>query len=185
MPVLKKPNAPVATPAKAQPVAKAQPAAAKSKPMDAFGQRLSEIDAKEGRSWNAPLPGTYNALIVEAQGVTDNLKQAAYLEVIIADEEPASEYGKKCRIYWNFFNDKGEENTDGMAYFKSAFAMLGYETPTTWDGMCEDLAAMAAEGMWVIITVAEAKKSTKAGAVNVYLDSVPDNQDEKPAMPTA
>lgn len=178
MPVLKNPANPKPAAAAPKQAAAPKPAATIKPKTDPFGARLAEIEAKTGGGgFTPPPPGKYNALIVEGQGVIDGEKKSAYLEVIICDDENGA-LGMKCRVYWNFYDKEGKENEMGLAHFKGAFAMLGYETPTSWDAMCEDLADMANNNIWIVINVAKNAKGT-----NIYLDMVPEDQSQKPEMP--
>lgn len=172
MPILKKPNG-------GQPSKPAQQQPAKGgKASDPFAKKYAETDAQEGSGWVPPPPGQYNCLITEGQGVQDGDKTSAYLEFVICDEEPEAAHGKTARIYWNFTDENGDD-MPGMAYFKSAMTMLGHDEQFgSWDEMCEALAAIAGEEMWVIIDVKKKGKYT-----NCYLSSVPEDQSQKPANP--
>lgn len=178
MPVLKKPTS-GGIPAKPT-----QSAPAPSRPMpgsgspkqDAFAKRYAATDAEEGGGYVPPLPGTYNALITEGQGVVDGEKTSAYLEVTICDNDERGMQGKSVRIYSNFTDENGNE-ASGMPYFKANMAMLGQQDDfTSWDEMCEFLADLAQQEVWVVIDVKKKGKWT-----NVYLSSVPENQHEKPS----
>lgn len=187
MPILKKPA--TATPAKPG-VAKVplktqvqQPAHRPLPPspggaVDAFAQRYAATDAAAGGGWVPPPPDSYNALVTEAQGVIDGEASSAYLEFTICQnvEGDESVQGKTCRMYFNFTDAEGNEAT-GMPYFKSAMAQFGYPDDfESWDQMVEALAAIAAAEVWAVIDVKKKGKYT-----NIFLSSVPENQDDKPA----
>lgn len=183
MPILKKPTpgaadkpAP-AVPAKPTPGVKppVKPAAAAPK-RDAFAERYATTEAATGGGYIPPLPGTYQALITEGQGVIDGEKTAAYLELTIADDEN-EQRGKTTRIYYNFTDAEGQE-MQGLPYFKADMTQLGVEEDfTSWQDMVDTLAQIAEQQIWVIINVVKKGKNT-----NVYLASVPENQDEKPTI---
>lgn len=162
-----------------QPAKSSNPPKAPAGPKrDAFAQKLAETDAQSGGQWTPPPPGTYNALITEAQGEVDGDKTDAYFELTIVDHDELA--GKTCRIYFNFTGEDGEEKS-GMPYFKQALEMLGVnveESVTSWESMCEVIAEIAAEQTWVIIDVKKKGKWT-----NVFLSSVPEEQSQKPEMP--
>jgi len=140
---------------------------------DSWGKRFEDTEGKGG--YNPPPPGTYNALITEAQASRDDegVNEAVYFEVTITDEELA---GKTSRIYYNFTNDKGEEST-GMPFFKMALEMLGAESPESWEAVEALCAELSEQQPWVII---QCKK--RGPKVFTNLDSVPSNQDEKPSL---
>lgn len=171
MPILKK------KPASSQP--ESQEATSGRKPAkDAFAQKMAETEANEGGNWTPPPVGTYSALVTEAQGVVDGDKTSAYFEVTIVEDEDIS--GKTCRIYFNFTDENGDE-MGGMPYFKQALTMFGIDPDkeiTSWDSACDILANIAQENMWCHISVKKKGKYT-----NVFIDDVPENQDEKPALP--
>lgn len=176
MPLLKKPTTPAPkgeAPAPQQ--SQSRPAPGGGVKKDVFAQKYAQTDAESGGGYVPPIPGTYNALITEAQGVIDGEKTTAFLECMICDEENNMQ-GKQCRIYFNFTDDKGND-MQGLPYFKSAMQQLGVaEDFKSWDAMCETLAEIAQQQMWVVIDVKKKGKWT-----NIYLSSVPENQNEKPA----
>lgn len=179
MPILKKPGA-AGQPAKPQPAA-AQPGrpAPGGKPAapkgDAFAARYAQTDAAAGGGYVPPVPGSYNALITEAQGVVDGDATSAYLECTICDDVNEMQ-GKTCRIYFNFTDEDGNEAA-GMPYFKSAMTQLGQTDDFgSWDEMVEFLAELARQEVWVVIDVKKKGKWT-----NIYLASVPEDQDSKPS----
>lgn len=142
---------------------------------DPFAKKLAETDAAEGGAWNPPPPGTYNALLTEAQGEMDGDKRSAYLEFTICEEDNEVVHGKTARIYFNFTDENGEEKT-GFPYFKQAMTMFGVDTDTeidSWDDMCAVLARLAEEEPWAVIDVKKKGKYT-----NIFLNSVPENQAE-------
>ena len=169
MPILKKATTttkPSAAPTKA---------AAPAKKVDAFAERANAAGQKGG--YVPPEPGTYNALITEIQATRDDegKNEAVFIEATITDDEAP---GKKCRIYFNFSDAEGNEKP-GMPFFNQARSMLGWDEPLeSWDDMVEKLAEIAAQQVWVVI---EVKK--KGQWTNIFLNSVPENQDEKPALP--
>lgn len=166
MPILKKPN-PTQTTAKAP-----------AKPVvqnDPFAAKYAETDAAKGKGFVPPEPGSYNAIIVEGQYQRDGDETKAYLEVQIVDEGVNA--GKNCRIYYNFTDKDGKEEP-GMPYFKSNMQMLGREDDFLSEDDCaEFLAQLAEQQVWIEINV-----SKKGQWTNIYLNSVPENQDDKPAL---
>lgn len=163
-----------------KPVGQRQPAQpAEENPADAFAQRYAATDAAAGGQYVPPPPGTYNALITEGQGVIDGKASSAYLELTVCNDVEGDEsvQGKTCRIYFNFTDEAGAEAT-GWPYFKSAMQQLGYPDDfESWDAMVEALAACAAAQVWCVIDVKKKGKWT-----NIYLSSVPENQDDKPSF---
>lgn len=179
MPLLKKPAGAPANKQQANQKEESRPApgAGKTVKKDAFAERYAKAEGKERGGWTPPDPGTYNCLVTEGQGVIDGEKTVAYLECIICDEGDFQ--GKTIRLYWNFTDVEGKEMA-GIEYFKSNMAMCGADEDfTSWDDMCDTLAEIARTEMWVVIDV---KKKGKY--INCYLSSVPDNQAEKPDMPS-
>lgn len=187
MPILKKPAAgqpakPAAparpgNPAQRLPVRPAQ-AEAEEDPTDAFAQRYAGTEATAGGGYVPPPPGTYNVLITEGQGVVDGKATSAYLELTICSDVDGDEtlQGKTCRMYFNFTDENGKEAT-GWPYFKSAMQQLGYPDDfESWAAMTDALAELANQQIWCVIDVKKKGKWT-----NVFLSSVPENQDEKPA----
>lgn len=178
MPVLKNKQ-----PVKEDRVAEAN-AKIKNAQKDPFAAKYAETDAATGSGYVPPPPGKYEALIVEAQGVREDEpshREHAYLELVLVNCEDESLNGKKIRIFYNFTKEDGTEDK-GMPYFKAANEMLGGSPPESWDDMCDTLAEIAKETMWVHINVVENKKGGKT-YTNAYLDSVPENQNDKPDMP--
>ncbi len=177
MPILKSTKTP--PPTSKPPTKPGQPTKPSNAPKrDAFAEKLAQTESSAGGQWTPPPVGTYNALVTEAQGVVDDQKTSAYFEFTIVDHEELA--GKTCRIYFNFTNEDGEE-MQGMPYFRQALEMFGInvdETVMSWDAMCEAIAGVAEQNMWGVISVKKKGKFT-----NIFLDSVPENQDEKPALP--
>lgn len=144
-------------------------------PKSAFAKKYAEVEANEAGAYVPPPPGTYEALITEAQGVIDGMKSSAYLECTIVNDENVA--GKTCRIYFNFTGEDGKEGT-GHGYFKQALSMLGVEGDfDSWQEMCDTLAELAKGEPWVIIDVKKKGKWT-----NIYLSSVPEDQSKKPSL---
>lgn len=165
MAILKKPN-----PTAGKPTAKS---AAQTDP---FAAKYAETEASKSKGFVPPEPGSYNALIVEGQYQRDGDETKAYIEVQIVDPDVTSS-GKNCRIYWNFTKADGSEGT-GMPYFKSNMQLLGREDDFLSEDDCaEFLAELAKEQVWVMINVVK-----KGQYTNIYLDSVPENQDNKPDL---
>lgn len=172
MPILKKSAAPAASTTK--PSAAAGKSAAPGKKVDAFAERVNAAGSKGG--FVPPPPGTYNALITEIQAERDDegMGEKVYIECTITDEEAA---GKAIRLYFNFTDADGNELT-GMPFFNAARAMLGWDEPlVSWDDMVEKLAEIAEQQPWVVVEVKKKGKYT-----NFFLNSVPENQDEKPSL---
>ena len=141
---------------------------------DSWGKRFEETDGKGG--YTAPPPGTYNGLITEAQASreSEGVGEVVFFEVTITDEELA---GKPTRIYYNFTDKDGNEST-GMPFFKMALEMLGAEQPKSWSALEALCAEIAQQQPWVII---DCKK--RGPKVYTNLNSVPEDQDSKPALP--
>lgn len=163
-----------------QPSTPTKPATSTKGKIDPFAAKYAETDTATGSGYVPPPPGKYEALIVEAQGVREdepNKKEYVYLELVIVNCEDEELNGKKIRIFYNFTDTDGTK-MPGMPYFKAANEMLGGSPPTSWDDMCDTLAEIAKEQIWVNINII-----TKGKYTNAYLDSVPENQDDKPDMP--
>lgn len=144
-----------------------------TKKQDAFAQRYNETEASEKGAYVPPPPGTYSALITEAQYESEDPMERAYFEVTIVDHETVA--GKTARMYYGFVNEDGSEGS-GMPYFKSALTMLGYSEPiSNLEEIQEILAQIAHEQPWIIIDVKKKGKYT-----NVFLSSVPEDQENKP-----
>lgn len=172
MPILKKPGQPTQSQQPKAPTPGKSPSSAQADP---FAKKYASTEASEGGAWVPPEPGTYNALITEAQGVAEDQKTTAYLECTICDDGDMN--SKSARIYFNFTKEDGSD-ASGMPYFKSAMTMLGRTDDfKSWDEMCEFLAEIAAEQVWVIIDVKKKGKYT-----NIFLSSVPEDQNEKPSF---
>lgn len=142
---------------------------------DAFSKRFNSSDGKA--AFIPPEPGQYNALITEIQATRDDegVKETVYIECTITDD---SDPGKTARIYFNFSDVEGKEGS-GMPFFKSALKMLGFdEELKSWDHLQEVCASVVEQQPWVIIDVKQKGKYT-----NIYLNSVPEDQDSKPALP--
>lgn len=164
MPILKKPQTPANAP---------KPAPSKAK-VDAFAERANAAGSKGG--FIPPEPGVYNALITEIVPNRDDegKGESVYIEVTITDD---SAPGKACRIYFNFTDADGND-LPGYSFFNSARSMLGWDEPLeSWDSMVEKLAEIAEQQPWVVVEVKKKGKYT-----NVYLQSVPENQDDKPSL---
>lgn len=175
MPILKSPaKATPAPAAAAKPLqSRVQPAATK---VDPFAAKYNATDASTKGGYVPPLPGDYNTLLTAAQAEVDGEKRTAYFEFTIVDDGAME--GKTCRIYFNFVDENGNEG-QGMPFFKQAMQMLGHdEEIESWDHMVEIITAIAEEVPWVIINVVKKGKWT-----NVFIDSVPENQDKKPVLP--
>lgn len=154
-----------------------KPTSTKEKgPQDDFARRYAATEPAKGGGFVPPKPGTYNAILIEGQGVIDGDKTSAFITVQIVDED-AEDAGKNCRIYWNFTDENGQEGS-GMPYFMSNMQMLGIDKQfVNWDDMCESLAELAKEQPWLIINVVK-----KGDWTNIYIQSVPENQAEKPDL---
>lgn len=176
MPVLKNQQAKAQTQAPAK--STAGPAAGKR--IDPFAAKYAETEAVTGSGF-VPLPvGDYEGLIIEAQGVREDdpsKKEYAYFEIVVVNCENETLNGKKIRIFFNFTKEDGSEG-EGMPYFKAANEMLGGSAPTGWDDMCDTLAEIAKEVMWVRFKAVQRKKYT-----NYFLESVFEEQSEKPELP--
>ncbi len=173
MPIIKK-TAPAATTTKLSVGTKVSTPATQKK-VDVFAERVNAAGQKGG--YVPPEPGTYNALITEIQATRDDegKNEAVFIEVTITDDEAP---GKKARIYFNFTDAEGIEKS-GMPFFNQARSMLGWdEDLESWDSMVDKLAEIATQQPWVVIEVKKKGKWT-----NIFLNSVPENQDEKPALP--
>lgn len=161
---------------KSQPVKTTTSTKGAQRAADPFAAKYAETEAAKGGGFVPPKPGTYNTILVEGQGVVDGDKTAAFITVQIVDEDE-EDAGKNCRIYWNFTDENGQE-ASGMPYFKSNMQMLGVNKEfQSWDDMCETLAELAKEQPWLIINVVK-----KGDWTNIYLQSVPENQNEKPDL---
>lgn len=179
MPILKKNPAQVKTETKA-PAQGTNKNPVKGPAKDAFAQKIAETEAGVGSGWVPPHPGTFNALITEAQLEQDGDKLDAYIEFTIVEEDDDEVHGKTARRYYNFVDDAGEEK-GGVPFFKGDLQMLGIDTDeeiTSMEKAAEVLAALVEEQKWVVIDVKKKGKYT-----NIFLNSVPENQDEKPANP--
>lgn len=175
MPILKKPTTTTTQSNKAP-----NSGGAGAKKVDAFAQRFNATEPKEGKGFNPPPPGTYNCLVIEAQGVVEGEKSTGYFELVICDD--GDSLGKTFRKYWNFKNDKGEDMD--LSYFRADMAMLGVEEITSWDDMCEIFAQLATEEKWVIVNAVLSKPASNGKQyTNFYFESVPKNQAEKPERP--
>lgn len=187
MPILKKPqaqNQPKPPPQKFAPGKPApKPDPTDDIPMkhqggggDAFAKRFNTSDTKG--KFVPPEPGTYNALITEAQTSREGegVKETCFFELTITDDLNDMQ-GKTCRIYFNFSDEEGDE-MPGMPFFKSALEMLGSDTELrSWEHLEEIVSTIGATQPWVIIDVKKKGKYT-----NVFLNSVPENQDNKPSL---
>lgn len=181
MPVLKN-QKPAAAPAKAP--AQGTKAAPVTRGVDPFAAKYAETEAATGSGYVPPPPGKYEAIIVEAQGVREDepsQKQYVFFDLVLVNCEDDALNGKKIKIFFNFTKENGEED-QGMPYFKAANEMLGGTPPTSWEDMCDTLAEIAKAQLWVNINVVENRKKGKT-YTNAYLDSVPENQDDKPELP--
>lgn len=142
---------------------------------DAFAERYNSTEANEKGAYVPPPPGTYEVLITEAQYINEDPKEFVYLEVTIVNHETLD--GKTARIYYTFTDEDGNAAT-GLPYFKSHMIMLGYaDDLTSIDELQHRLAEIAEQQIWAVIDVKKKGKWT-----NVYLSSVPENQDEKPSL---
>ncbi len=145
---------------------------------DAFAERYAKTEASKGGTYVPPEPGTYNALITEGQGVVKDLATSAYFEFTICGDVNGDDalQGKTCRMYFNFTDEEGRE-ASGMGWFRGVMEQLGYpDAFTSWTEMCEALASLASEEVWVVIDVKKKGKWT-----NIYLNNVPEDQTEKPS----
>jgi len=180
MPILKKAGSkptPTPTPTPDKPGSSGK-SAVKGPARDAFAERMAATDAAEGGVWTPPPVGTYSALVTEAQGLIDDDKTSAYFEMTIVDNDEVA--GKTCRVYFNFTDENGDEQ-GGMPFFKQALTMFGVDVDTqitSWDATVELMAEIAVQNMWCHISVKRRGKNT-----NIYIDDVPENQDDKPALP--
>lgn len=181
MPILRKPattTTPGRTTTPQQKVPAPTPGTKQAPQGDSFAERYQKTDAAAGGTFVPPVPGTYNALITEAVAArdADGINEVVYLELTIADDENEMR-DKTCRIYYNFTGENGEQKT-GYPFFKSDMVQLGFaEDFKSWDEMAESIATLAAENVWVIIDVKKKGKWT-----NIFLSSVPENQNEKPSL---
>lgn len=168
MPILKKPNPTTGKPA-------AKPTA--SGPQDDFARRYAATEPAKKGGFVPPEPGSYNALIVEGQYQRDGDETKAYIEVQIVDEDVPSS-GKNCRIYYNFTKADGSD-AGSMPYFRKDASLFGKDDEFTSEEDCaEFLAELAKAQIWVVINVV----LSKGKYTNIYLDSVPENQSDKPAL---
>src|ERR1700737_4373648 len=119
MPILKKPT----TTTQPTSTSKSAPASSTKGKVDPFAARFNATEPKQGTGYVPPPPGTYNCLVVEAQGVVDGEKSTGYFEFVICDD--GDQLGKTFRKYWNFTNDKGEDQD--LSYFRADMAMLGVQ----------------------------------------------------------
>jgi hypothetical protein len=176
MPILKKTPARPAAPAtdKEDNIPMKHGTGGKPVKRDAFAERFEQTEAAAKGTYVPPPPGTYNALITEAQYEEEDPMERAYFEATIVDHKELQ--GKTMRIYYGFVSEDGSEGS-GMPYFKSNLSMLGYERLASKEECKEVLQQIAEEQPWIIIDVKKRGKYT-----NVYLSSVPEDQANKPSL---
>lgn len=179
MPVLKSGTKPTQTPATPTRPLSSTGSPNKTVPpkQDSFAARFAAADSKTG-GFTPPLPGQYNAIIYAAvaERESEGIKETAYLEYTIHEEEPnAPMHSKTARIYYNFTKEDGTEGT-GMPYFKAMLEMFGYDTDIqSWEQMEDVLAELEKEEWWIVVDV---KK--KGAYTNSFINAVPEDQKNKP-----
>lgn len=148
---------------------------------DSFMSRLKGTKAAEGGGFTKLKPGQFEALAFSGGLYEDPAtpKQAIWIDYCIVNDDGANE-GRNGRAFYNIIDKEGDE-ANGMPYLVRDLEILGIDYSGAKS--IENFAEILGEALdqlcpYVVIDVV-----FKNGFTNIYLNSVMDNQSQKPDLP--